>query len=230
MLYIVPSRGRPHVMDDFINAWSTTRTLAHLLIVVDDDDPELNAYAKILHDQPDWVRWVRFCCHKGASGGGGFVRALNEFAASPHTTKSHDVIGFMGDDHRPRTLGWDAMLEGPGRERIVYGDDLLQRQNLPTAVAMPRRFIEALGFMAPPVLTHLYVDNYWAALGGQVGLEYVPQAVIEHMHPVAGKADWDERYKAVNAGELYQRDSIAYHKYVGEGRLEEDVQKILAVK
>lgn len=213
-------------MEDFINAWATTRTLAELLIIVDGDDPKLTAYRKVLYDLTyPWVHWLSY----DGDTGQGMVPGLN-WGVSTSIAKRHDVVGFMGDDHRPRTLGWDALLEVPARTRIAYGDDLLQRQSLPTAVAMPRRFVEALGFMAPPELKHLYVDNYWASLGAQVGLEYVPGAVIEHMHPVAGKAEWDDEYKRVNDGALYQADANAFHKYVGEGRLEEDVQKILAVK
>jgi len=212
-------------MMDFLDAWTDTRTMAELLIVVDEDDPKLPEYRRMLRDTASWVHWLVY----NGTMGQGMVPGLNWGVSLP-IAQRHDVVGFMGDDHRPRTLGWDALLEAPAKNRIAYGDDLLQRQSLPTAVAMPRRFVEALGFMAPPVLHHLYVDNYWASLGGQVGLEYVPQVVIEHMHPVAGKADWDDEYKRVNDGALYQADANAFHKYVGEGRLEEDVQKILAVK
>jgi hypothetical protein len=34
------------------------------------------------------------------------------------------------------------------------------------------------------------------------------------MHPVAGKAEWDEGYKEVNAQEVYSFDALAYQNYI----------------
>ena len=34
------------------------------------------------------------------------------------------------------------------------------------------------------------------------------------MHPVAGKAEWDEGYKEVNATEVYSLDALAYQNYI----------------
>jgi hypothetical protein len=123
----------------------------------------------------------------------------------------------MGDDHRPRHIGWDesyleALRERPG---MVYGNDLIQGAHLPTQIAMSASVVRALGHMAPPTLTHLYVDNYWLALGRAAGcITYLPDVVIEHMHPVAGKAAVDEGYSRVNAPEMYERDSAAFADYL----------------
>ena len=34
------------------------------------------------------------------------------------------------------------------------------------------------------------------------------------MHPVAGKAEWDEGYREVNAQEVYSADALAYSNYI----------------
>ncbi len=47
------------------------------------------------------------------------------------------------------------------------------------------------------------VDNYWRDLGTAAGcLTYLPDAIVEHLHPSAGKAALDEGYGRVNAPEM----------------------------
>jgi hypothetical protein len=128
------------------------------------------------------------------------------------------AIGFMGDDHRPRTKGWDAAyldaLHSLGTG-IVYGDDLLQGRNLPTQCAMTADIVAALGGMAPVNLRHMYVDNFWRELGRNAEcLRYLPDVVVEHLHPVAGKAEWDEGYTKVNAPEVFAQDEDAFREYL----------------
>ena len=68
--------------------------------------------------------------------------------------------------------------------------------------------------MAPQVMRHLYLDNFWKHLGEQTGgLRYLGDVVIEHLHPVAGKAPWDHRYAAVNASARDTEDRIAWEMY-----------------
>jgi hypothetical protein len=79
---------------------------------------------------------------------------------------------------------------------------------------MQSRMIKALGFMAPPAMRHLYLDNFWKELGEAVGgLVYLPDVIIEHLHPVNGKAEWDERYRAVNAPDKDAADRQAWMEY-----------------
>jgi hypothetical protein len=73
-------------------------------------------------------------------------------------------------------------------------------------------------------MKHLYLDNFWKALGEDLGnLAYLPQVIIEHLHPVAGKAEWDEGYRAVNAQEVYSFDRLMFDNYIKS----EDYQVLL---
>lgn len=205
---VVPTRGRPQNAARLQQAFAETDSLnAVPVFVLDADDPELPGYfaragvGEIGH----------ITVHEGA-GGSGMVAALNY--AARVLADEYDALGFMGDDHLPRTAGWDAhvlgALNSPG-PAVVYGDDLLQGEKLPTAAFMPSRLVRALGFMAPPVLRHLYADNFWLELGGRLGtLRYLPGVVIEHVHPAAGKAAMDERYAAVNAPDADAADRRAW--------------------
>jgi len=205
---VVPTRGRPQSAARLQQAFADTDSLnATLVFVVDADDPELDGYFTRAG-----VGEIAHLMVREGAGGTGMTAALNH--AARVLTDEYGALGFMGDDHLPRTAGWDAHVLGAlgtGEPRIVYGNDLLQGAALPTAAFMPSRLVRALGFMAPPVLGHLYVDNFWLELGERLGaLRYLPDVVIEHLHPAAGKAAMDERYAAVNAAEADAADRRAW--------------------
>jgi hypothetical protein len=136
----------------------------------------------------------------------------------------------MGDDHVPRTAGWDATivahLDDPKEPRITYGDDLLQGANLPTAVFLQSKTVRALGYMCPPGMVHLYLDNFWKTLGEHLGtLGYLPEVVIEHLHPAAGKAAMDAGYREANAVNQDHSDRQAWLNFEKYG-LQEAVQRV----
>lgn len=214
---IVPTRGRPANAARLAEAFKGTDTLnAIAVFVADADDPELPAYRRLLDEN----KIPRLMVYDSTAGGGGLCRPLN-YAARRYA-ELYEAVGFMGDDHLPRTTGWDdRILDALDslQPRIVYGNDLLQGPALPTAVFMQSRMIKAMGCMAPNYMRHLYLDNFWKELGERLdGLVYLPDVVIEHLHPVAGKAEWDERYRAVNAPHRDAEDRDAWLAYRdGEG-------------
>lgn len=205
---IVPSRGRPDSIAELARAWERTITGSSVLLVaVDDDDPELAAYEALAADV-----WVEFGPRRWAA------RTLNRYAHS--CAADHFALGFMGDDHRPRTKGWDTRFVETLREMgsgVVYGNDLFQGENLPTAVALTSDIVLALGYMVPPELIHMYMDNFWLDLGKALRrIRYLPDVVIEHVHPMAGKTEWDDGYREVNAPMRYAHDKLAYERWIAD--------------
>ena len=90
---------------------------------------------------------------------------------------------------------------------MVYGNDLIQGENLPTAIAMTSDIVTALGYMVPGGLVHLEIDTAWKLLGQAIGrITYLPDVVIEHCHPIAHKAEWDEGYALNNDPAQYEAD------------------------
>jgi hypothetical protein len=141
----------------------------------------------------------------------------------------YDVIGFVGDDHRFRTPSWDAkVIETLAEPGFAYGDDLFQRQRLATHVFVSTPIIKALGWLALPDCCHLYLDNAWMYLGGHLDrLHYMDDVIVEHEHPLAGKASWDEGYNRVNAQSLYDSDGAAYARWEQE-RAPADLERVRA--
>lgn len=222
LVAIVPSRGRPEAARAVAAAFEKTCTAdTELLFAIDMDDPERGGYGRSLAQR------VRLVMDDSTS----MVDALNRAAV---IESSAFAVAFMGDDHRPRSTGWDrAYLDalhelGTG---IVYGNDLLQGRNLPTQAAMTSDIVRALGYMSPPVLTHMYVDNFWLSLGNEAGcIRYLPNVIVEHLHPMAGKSEWDANYDRVNSSGMYERDEAAFRTYITDGRFDRDVAKVKALR
>lgn len=189
----VPTRGRPlsavklaRKVADTCNPRVTT-----LIFVIDHDDPHRLIYHNELYREAPWAE-VLTVPPRGPSRLGPVLNwAVGLYA------DEFDFTGFMGDDHRPRTPLWDERLcqslgTAPG---VAYGDDLLQRQNLPTACVISAELVRILGYMCPPPLVHLCLDDFWKALGEATRLVYRPDVIIEHCHPYAGKAPVDQGYR-----------------------------------
>lgn len=207
---LVPSRRRPEAARDLcVHSFVT--------FVVDQDDLTAESYP------PRRTLVVP---------GGTMVKALNQALSYVYTP----FVGFMGDDHRPAEFALadladvaslDAQVDGAA---MTYGNDLFQGENLPTAIVMSTHLVRAIGFMAPPVLRHLYVDNYWLELGRALGiLKYVPEVVIEHMHPAAGKSEWTEGHLRVNDQALYNHDRAAWEEFKADGSMAAAVERGRAV-
>jgi hypothetical protein len=225
MLLIVPTRGRPFAANDLImTLHETCRAQTTVLFGVDSDDESLPAYLDVFSTYRKMGLRVE---HAEFAPRLGLVGTLNFIALeAAHRSESPFAVAFMGDDHRPRTVGWDAAyihaleLMGTG---IVYGNDLLQGGNLPTQVAITTDIIRALEYMVPPALQHMYADNFWRDLGSTVGcLQYLSDVIVEHMHPLAGKGEPDEHYDRVNG--LMGQDGEAYARYRESGDFNADVE------
>lgn len=120
----------------------------------------------------------------------------------------------MGDDHRPRSFGWDSRLAEPLKDSmgLSFGNDLLQGKKLATAVLMTSNIVKELGFFAPPILKHFYLDNFWMDLGnGLNNLNYFDDVIIEHMHPINQKSDVDSTYS--HSWSVLDEDTKNYEIY-----------------
>lgn len=207
LLTIVPTRGRPDAARELYAEYMRTRAdrTTSILFAIDEDDPRFSEYMPDLPVAP------------GARERMG--PTLNRYAAKfARDFPSETVIGFMGDDHRPRTLGWDIAVKSAlaGAPGVAYGDDLIHGPNLPTAAWVSASIVRSLGYIAPPNLIHLYLDNFWLDLGRATNLHYLSDCVFEHLHPIAGKAAWDAGYVEANAGSVQEHDRIEYERYIRE--------------
>lgn len=219
MVTVVPSRSRPHNIPPLLEAWHATTSPDMALVVrVDEDDPCLSDYLTV---DPMVVI-------------GPPLRFLAPTLTSVALTLVHnyDAVGFIGDDCRPRTHHWDrhlaAALDAMG-SGIVYPEDGIHHGGLPCHVWITSDIISTLGWFAPPKMRHLFIDNAWQEIGRAINrLKYVPEVLVEHLHPIAGKAEWDDLYRAVNAGDQYALGDRLFSEYLRDD-FAGDVKKLRAM-
>ena len=206
-LALLPSRGRPKAAKELADNFAETALITKLIYAVDEDDPTLPEYKELLGEEMVAVT--------PSAGVRGVVYPLNYWARK--YKDDYDYFAFMGDDHRPRTKGWDivfAKVIDMGAD-IVYGDDMFQGKNLATAGVISARIVRAFNGMAPDCLQHLYIDNFWMQVGYDLNtLYYCPEVIIEHLHYINGKAEKDELYTVINSEERYQIDGQKFKAYV----------------
>ncbi len=204
MLIIVPTRGRNQNHLELIESWQQfTEGKSQILLGLDDDDQQ--NYTRV--NDP----FILYDVNPRLRLGGTLNLLATKYA------KHYDVIAFLGDDHRFRS-GFESVVEqaidnlnGMG---IIYGNDLLQGEKLPTAVFMSSNIINTLGFMVPPEMVHLYLDNFWLDLGNALNcITYKPEMIVEHMHYSNGKSQADSNYLEVNSPEMYSHDQQVYDNY-----------------
>lgn len=188
-----------------------------VLFIVDPDDATLPDYVNFglpLRVLPERI---------------GYTASLN--AVARELWDDADVLGAFGDDVRFLTPGWDRIVERtlstPG---IAYGDDRIHGQNHPSAVFMSSAIAKALDWLALPATTHQWADDGWKRLGQSTGsLRYMPDVIVEHLHPAVGKAEWDETYASVFQDERAKSDFEGFTRWVEDGGLQQDAAKVREV-
>lgn len=216
LLVLCPSKGRPGKAHELLASFNDTKVLedTQLYFVLD--------YGETDHYPGNKLYVPPFKQRRG------MVDPLN--MAFRTVRDMADIFGFVGDDHRFRTKGWDEVFTKileDGGGGLVYGNDLnWPNGEIPTQIFGSAWVWEALGYMALPSCQHLYVDNAWRVVGESLDrLWYVPEVVIEHEHPAYSKTQWDEGYLAVNAPEMYEHDRAAFEQWLQDGSAE-DIERV----
>lgn len=220
---LVPSRERPHNIARLIDAMDRTcHGDTELVVGVDDDDPTLDEYLAF----PDTYDFCTVVVLGGLRRQ--LVRWLNILSAS--YSKTHPILGHVGDDNLPRTPGWDIrVMKSLENHLFCFGDDLDPGRppgSLSLTIFMRSEVVKTLGCMGPSRIQHMYVDPIWHAWGTATSMEFLPDVVLEHMHyMVAGKAPEDESYRLSTS--LIPRDCAAYNDYVYDPYgLNADIEKL----
>ncbi len=212
LLVVVPSRDRPQNIVRLHEAMESTCTADTTLVVgLDEDDPSLREYPP----GPEYV--IR-------PGLRQVVAWLNELAVP--RAGEYRAIGTIGDDNVPVTPGWDArMLAALEDAPLAFGNDENPHRppgSLCCHIFMRSEIPAALGYLGPPCLRHMYVDDAWMAWGRAGGISYLHDVIIRHEHWTTG-ATWDQTYADSHA--LMDADRRAYQAYCRDW-LERDIAVI----
>lgn len=226
---IVPTRSRPHTVVPLMQAFADTCRADTRLVFVVDGCPRAREYRDVF----DRHQHLFPASSMAAGPRRRLIGTLNYAATLLVALTTIAAVGYLGDDHRPRSVGWDAAFLDTLAELgtgLVYGDDGHHGEALPTSIAMTGDIVAALGYMVPPALTHMYCDNFWLDLGHHAdAIAYLPDVKITHYHPGTTGAAWDDSYAESNSPDSYRHDQAAYAQYCRTG-LADDVAKVVALR
>lgn len=192
-LIIIATRGRPRQLKDMLEkSFATREGDTSFAVATDADDPSAGAYQDLLLPLARTGRVMWFQGERRSVGGW-----TNHIAMQPGLLSLFSAMGSFGDDHFPRTQGWDVklsdVLAAAGGSGIACGNDLYQTPRLPTAPVITTDIIRALGWFCQPSMEHYFIDNVWFDLV-EGRLAYREDVVVEHMHWGPGKAAVDQTY------------------------------------
>jgi hypothetical protein len=129
-----------------------------------------------------------------------------------------DIIGWIADDSRYRTPGWDTAVRkaiADGATMVMTNDLHMGAERAQANIYVHSDFVKVLGWLALPYVKHLYVDSAWTLMGQKGSfLTYLDDVHIEHMHPVVNKGEWDKQYLDTHVEARYAEDRFNFEKWV----------------
>jgi hypothetical protein len=202
---------------------ATGRLDTHVHVAVDEDDESLPQYQAVMDKAGGEHDLLETGPRKG------LCAWTNEVAV--RRAAGYPFLASFGDDHVPRTPGWDralvAAIRRMGGTGFSYPWDGT-RDDIPEAVVMSSDIVAALGWMCEPGLAHWYPDQVWADLGRGAGcLRHCRAIAVDHVHAATGQAPVDAT--ARDNGRSLDADRDAYWAWRRE-RMAADVKTVAGLR
>jgi len=196
-MWVLPSRGRPHNVARFIDAYRRTGATTPVWLRFDHDDPQQE------YDVPD--NWIIEVGPRGP-----LSSIYNEFFAE---YPNLDWYGFIADDVVPETFQWDkTLIEAAGKDRMAVPVGGKTTGGTPHFV-LGGDLVRSVGWLALPGLERLYIDTVWGDIARKRDvLEFLLDVTLEHHHFSNNKALFDATYRKPSR----ERDKILYQTWKGE--------------
>ena len=143
--------------------------------------------------------------------------------------RGYFTVSGIDDDTIVTTDGWDLLLSLPLKAKgygVSWGNDTIQEGRVPTKWTMTTNIVEALGFICPPGLIHLFVDDFLGRIGVELNsAHYAPNVMMEHHHWLNKKAEMDETYMETASRETWDHDERVFTEYM-TGQFHDDIERI----
>lgn len=222
---LCPSRGRPFKLSRMIASaivLANNPADINFFIGIDKDDLAFSKYMQEIRSARIWTNRVHVTIENVRTPSITHNNNLAQVATG-------DILVLVGDDCVFRTRGWDSQVlnlwnQYPDNILIAYFNDGRNRQKA-EHFAIHKDWIKATGHLCPPIFEHFCLDMWleWIAKRLQ-RLIWLPNLVIEHMHPKYGKDEKDETFhhirrevvdKASPHGDRYsvaELDTLEFHR------------------
>jgi hypothetical protein len=154
--------------------------------------------------------------HVATDGKGGCVAAWNAAAEK----SCGEVLVQLSDDWNP-PMHWDEIILNAigdtSDPKVLAISDGHRTDNLLCMAILTRARYEQQGYMFHPDFFSVYSDNYFTAKAYDDGVIIEARDIVfEHLHPVFGKAEWDETYARSNSDKNYANGKATYERLLAE--------------
>jgi len=199
-----------------VAATATEPSRVEILLYVDDDDPEKINY---------------LVNHKNLSVDPAVGQLLNVdlLVDEPLTTPlinniladraQGDILIITNDDQIFVDKNWDVRID---QEAARYPDDIYcmwfndgrYQEKICTFPILSRKWVDTLGYIEPFLFEHFNCDLWTWQIGQMIDrLHYIPDILVEHLHPDTGKAEADETTERNLKGGRPDRDRAIFAKF-----------------
>lgn len=218
-----PTRGRPASVDRFVQAARATARWPdrlEFIFAVDDDDAE-SGQADVLRQPGPNVKVVRVP-----------RQTLSHYWTICARVARGPLYMQAGDDLVPRTDGWDAGFWTaygalpPDRIGLLFADDgspTGSGRTFATHGVITQEWLDVLGYFTPPYFSSDFGDTWLNELADSIGRKRrVHSSIIEHLHPLWGKAAWDRTHQERLARHAADHPDLRYAERAEERRCDAD--------
>jgi len=150
------------------------------------------------------------------------VKRYNTLWEDVNIKLSPDIVMFGADDIEFVTPNFDRIITNYFDNHIdidiLYPDDGIHGENLPTHPIFRNSFLNKIGEMFPVgYMRHLFVDNYVLELGKKLNnIAYLPEVKLVHHHPLVNKGRWDKYTLNAYSRDRKETDKKMYEKCILE--------------
>lgn len=226
-IILVPTLNRPELLKRFLLSYVATETTMPCLVLVDKKDPSLDDYQKI-----DYPKGVTLVLTESRSMGGKCQEVWDQYI-------DLDAVTLLNDDHVLETLGWDnkVLSQITGTNVIGTNDGWTAPNRLGGATTFSTKVLKTLGWMFPPGIEHLYIDNVYEFLCAKAQCANILMDVMarhNHVFNPEAKAKKDDTHTSIYTDSWNHENSEgspAWHfKKWLETSAEKDGQKLLDIQ
>jgi hypothetical protein len=154
--------------------------------------------------------------HAVAKGIGGCVAAWNAAAEKAQG----EILIQLSDDWNP-PMHWDQIIidaiGDTSESKVLAISDGHRTDKLLCMAILTRKRYQQQGFMFHPEFFSVYSDNYFTDKAYQDGVIIEARDIVfEHLHPIFGKAEWDETYARSNSDKNFANGKATYEKLIAQ--------------
>lgn len=182
-MWLIPSKGRPELLKRCLNACVETGMTTPGQVLLHYKEPLMAEYLKIELPK-DWTWFILE--HDPEDPVESLGRALRVWYKNHKDFISTcEWVGWLNDDHIPKTHNWDKLMISQLKKfSIISPNDNWQA---PKRMCGPTLYsgelIRTVGYIYPPKLNHMYIDDLWEQIGSALGIWVtVMDVIVEHDH------------------------------------------------